>query len=89
MGGISKTSTTDVTARGPLYPYLRSKMEIALEGSLLLSGNPLKVMSTSATVIQCCSTSLAADTSQVKNQETMSASLVITDLALMEAKDQS
>ena len=82
MGGKPKTSTIAVTTRGQQYVYSRSKMEIALEDTLRLSGHhPMKVMS--VTVMRCCLTYLAAATSQAKKQEGIYSATKIGDLILV------
>ena len=83
MGGNTKTSTLDVTKRVPLSVSSRSKMETASEDSLRLSGHLM--VSLLVTVMRCCSTCLAAVTSQPNKQERRGYTAVVGgDLILLE-----
>ena len=85
MGGNTKASTLDVTTRAPLSVSSRSKMETASEDSLRLSGPLLLLfMSMLVTVMRCCSTCLAAVTSQPNKQEKRYGAEVGGDLVFVE-----
>ena len=84
MVGMAKTSTHDVTKRDPPSVFTRSKMETASEDTLKLSGPLLLLVSMLVTVMRCCSTCLAAVTSQTNKQEKRYAVIVVMDLILKE-----
>jgi hypothetical protein len=66
MGGITKISIHDVTAKAPRYPSLKSKMGTASAATPTLSGH--LTLSMLVIVMPCCSTSLAKGTSQTIEQ---------------------
>ncbi len=70
MGGGTKTSTINVTARTPRSPCSKSKTQgTASAATPTLSGHLLLVMITLLViVVRCCSTCLAKGTSQTKEQ---------------------
>ena len=82
MGGCSKTSTLDVTIRGQQYAYSKLKKVTALAGIQLLSGH--LILSMLVTVMRCCSTCLAAVTSQPNKQEKRYGAEVGGDLVFVE-----
>ena len=82
MGGITMTSTLAVTTRVPLSVSSRSKMETASEDSLRLSGH--LIVRLLVTVMRCCSTCLAAVTSQPNKQERRYGAVVGRDFILVE-----
>ena len=65
MGGCIKTSTPDVTTRAPLFPYSRSKMEIALVASQIFNGNLSKAMKILKIPMPSCLTFLASANSLI------------------------
>ena len=67
MVGCSKISIQDVMKRAPPLVYSKSKMETVLEDTLRLSGHLM--ISLLVTVMRCCSTCLAAVTSQTNKQD--------------------
>ena len=87
MGGCTKTSTLDVTIRGQQYAYSKLKKVTALAGIQLLSGHLM--VSLLVTVMRCCSTCLAAVTSQPNKQEKRYTALVFVDLVLLEVMEMS
>ena len=82
MVGLRKTSILDVTKRGQRYLCSRSKMVTALAAIRLLSGH--LILSMLVTVMRCCSTCLAAVTSQTNKQDRRYTAIVIMDLVLLE-----
>ena len=84
MGGNVKTSTIDAITRGQQFAYSKLKMETPLEVTLNLSGHLLLLLSCLVTVMRCCSTCLAAVTSQTNKQEKRYGAVVDGDLVLME-----
>ena len=82
MVGMPMTSTHDVTKRDPPSLYSKSKMETASEDTLRLSGH--LIVSLLVTVMRCCSTCLAAVTSQPNKQEKRYTAVVSGDLILVE-----
>ncbi len=67
MGGCSKTSTQDVTARAPRSPCSKSRTQVnASAATPTLSGHLM--VSLLVIVVRCCSTCLAKGTSQTKEQ---------------------
>ena len=82
MAGIMMIFTHDVTTRDPPSVFSRSKMETASEDTLRLSGHLM--ISMLVTVMRCCSTCLAAVTSQPNKQESRYNAEVILDLVLEE-----
>ena len=84
MAGRPPTSTLGVTTRGPLSRYSRSETETASEATPRLSGHLLK-LSLLVTVLRCCSTYLAAVTSQPKElKDRRYYAMVLWDLILLE-----
>ena len=90
MGGCSKTSTLDVTIRGQQYAYSKLKKVTALAGIQLLSGHLILILvSMLVTVMRCCSTCLAAVTSQPNKQEKRYTAIEVGDLVLVEVMEMS
>ena len=69
MGGITKTSTHDVTASAPRSPCSKSNTQVnASAATPTLSGHLIFMVSLLVIVVRCCSTCLAKGTSQTKEQ---------------------
>ena len=84
MAGYTTISISDVTTKDPLSLYSRSKMVTASADTPRLSGHLLFLLvSLLVTVMRCCSTCLAAVTSQPNKQEKRYYAEVILDLVLV------
>jgi hypothetical protein len=86
MGGCAKTSIHDVTASTPRSLSLKSKTQgTASAATPTLSGHVLLILvSILVIVVQFCSTCLAKDTSQTKEQASRYSVAAIMGLVLKE-----
>jgi hypothetical protein len=84
MGGCTKTSTHDVTARAPQSPCSKLKMGTASAVIPALSGHPLTPGTMLVIVVRCCSTCLAKGTSQTKEQARRYSVTAVMGLVLVE-----
>ena len=85
MGGCTKTSTQNVTARAPHSPCSKLKMETASAATPAQSGHlHLITVSMLMIVVRCCSTCLAKGTSQTKEQASRYCVTAVVGLVLVE-----
>ncbi len=92
MVGGTKTSIHDVITGAPLFPCLRSKIQVNASAAIpTLSGQHLlgETLSMLVIVVRCCSTCLAKGTSQTKEQANRYAVKTIMDLVLLEVVAKS
>jgi hypothetical protein len=68
MGGCAKTSIHDVTANAPRSPYSKLKMGTASVATPKLSGSNLSLKRRLLIVMPSCSTLLAKENFQTKEQ---------------------
>ncbi len=90
MGGSTKTSTQDVTARTPQSHCSKSRTQVNASAALpTLSGHLLFLVSMLVIVVRCCSTCLAKGTSQTKEQAQRYTMAAVWGLVLMEVAGAS